>query len=50
MTKARWTMQCNCGCRTDITVGAQFTRYASRPWKTEHLIAYQKMRRERRAK
>lgn len=41
-------MQCSCGCRTAITVGATYVRYASGAWKTEHLIAYKKQRHARR--
>lgn len=44
MAKARYTMQCGCGCRSDITVGQQFVRYASRPWKVQHLIEYKAKR------
>jgi hypothetical protein len=34
-------------CRTHIPAGVSCSRYAGGIWRTDHLIAYQKERRER---
>jgi hypothetical protein len=42
--KARWTKTCEC-CKQEIPVGGQFVMFHGRPWKTQHLLTYQKRRR-----
>jgi hypothetical protein len=39
MAKARWTKVCE-RCKRPITIGAQFTTYAGRPWHPACVIAY----------